>query len=259
MSDYQHSSDKSGKKDVFDKIGSKNSFFFGLGSGVAGFFVVGFFVLLGVFLTSGGNSGRSVQANNNPSVNPSPTHAAPNGGTQISLTLSEDDWVRGDANAPITIVEFSDFDCPFCQRHHDTMNQLIAQYDGQVNWVYRHFPLTQLHPDAVKKANAAECAGGLGGEDSFWAYADAIFAGDEGGTDAELSAVAGNLGLNTAKFESCLTNGDYSDVVDNDSQNAVSAGGTGTPYNVIIAGDQQIPVNGAVPLEQFKSIIDSLL
>ncbi len=261
MNDYHQSQQPKRDKDLFDKIGSKNSFFFGLSSGVAGFFVIGFFVLLGVYMTGGGGGGgRTVQANKNPSVNPTPTQPAnPGAGAPVDVQLSEDDWVRGDENAKISIVEFSDYDCPFCSRHHETMKQILDEYPGDVNWVYRHFPLEQLHPFAKKKSEAAECVGSLAGADAFWKFTDAIFEGDEGGTDAELAALAAQAGANQSKFQTCLTNGDFTDVVENDTQNALAAGGSGTPYNVIIAGDQTIPVNGAVPFEQFKSIIDSLL
>ena len=260
MNDYHQSTQKKCEKDLFEKIGSKHSFFFGLGSGIAGFFVIGFFVLLGIYMSGGGTSGRTVQANKNPSVNPTPTQPTdPSAGAPIDVALSEDDWVRGDAGAKISIVEFSDYDCPFCSRHHDTMKRILEEYPGDVNWVYRHFPLEQLHPFAKKKSEAAECVGAIAGADAFWKFTDDIFEQDEGGSDAELSTLAVQAGANKAKFESCLTNGDFTDVVENDTQTALAAGGSGTPYNVIIAGDQTIPVNGAVPFEQFKSIIDSLL
>lgn len=255
---YSQGSQKPKDKDVFEKIGPKNSFFFGLGSGVAGFFIIGFFILLGVFLTSGigGGNGRTVKADPNPSIAPNPTQ--PEAGP-IELELSDDDWIRGDKNAKITIVEYSDFDCPFCTRHHATMKQILEAYPKDVNWVYRHFPLAQLHPNAEKKARAAECVGSLAGADAFWKFSDSLFDGEEGGTDAELGPLAAAAGANQSKFLTCLANEDFADVVDNDTQTALSAGGSGTPYNVIVAGDQRIPVNGAVPFEQFKSIIDSLL
>ncbi|MBT4516971.1 MAG: thioredoxin domain-containing protein [Candidatus Komeilibacteria bacterium] len=102
-----------------------------------------------------------VSADDNPAIN-------------ISGYNKDIDWLRGDKDAKITIVEFSDIDCPFCKRFHTTMKQIITDYDGQVNWVYRHFPLTNLHPDATKKAEAAECAGDVGGSDKFWQFVDAL-------------------------------------------------------------------------------------
>jgi len=89
--------------------------------------------------------------------------------------VTQDDWIKGDKNAPISIVEYSDIDCPFCKRHHPTLDQLVEEYDGQVNWVYRHFPLDQLHPDARKKAEASECAGDQGGNEAFWEFLDLLY------------------------------------------------------------------------------------
>lgn len=246
------------EKDLFEKIGPKNSFWAGLMSGVGAFFVIGFFVLLGLhFGGGGGDNGGPAFAGNNPSVNP-PTQR-PTSGDPTSVSVAKDDWIRGDKNAPISIVEFSDLDCPFCARHHATMLKIIDEYDGKVNWVYRHFPLDQLHPDARKKAEATECAGDIGGQDGFWDYTDAIFERQEGGTDAELAQIAQDVGLNKGKFEKCLSSGKFSDKVDEQSSGAVAAGGTGTPYNVVVSGDNKVPVNGAVPFEQFASIIDNML
>ncbi len=87
--------------------------------------------------------------------------------------IGDNDWVLGDKDAEITIIEFSDLDCPYCKRFHGTMHQVINEYDN-VNWVYRHFPLPSLHPDATRKAEASECAGDLGGNDKFWEFIDII-------------------------------------------------------------------------------------
>jgi protein-disulfide isomerase len=86
------------------------------------------------------------------------------------------DHIRGDINAPVKIVEFSDIDCPFCKRFHSTMQEVMKTYgdSGKVAWVYRHFPLTQLHPDAANKAEASECVAELGGNDKFWAFVDGL-------------------------------------------------------------------------------------
>ncbi len=87
--------------------------------------------------------------------------------------IKDGDRVLGDKDAPITIVEFSDLDCPFCKRFHVTMHQVIDNYDN-VNWVFRHFPLPQLHPDATNKAKTAECVGDVAGEDKFWEFVDVL-------------------------------------------------------------------------------------
>ncbi len=250
MSESSHSS-------VFEKIGAKVSFYLGLVVGVGGLFIVGFFVLLGLVFNGGLLSNKSDSGNTNVAqVQPTDPNAAP---PVIELTLKKDEWVRGSKKASVSIVEFSDLECPFCKRHHETMVQLMKDYDGKVNWIYRHFPLLSLHPNAEHKAVATECAGSIGGQDGFWNYTDAIFNGDEGGDDAELSAIAKQVGLNTSKFDTCLKEGKLKKEVDEDAKAALAAGGTGTPYNIILVGDQKIPVNGAVPIEQFKQILDQVL
>lgn len=86
------------------------------------------------------------------------------------------DWIFGDKSAAISIVEYSDMECPFCQRFHLTMKQVMDQYKGKVNWIYRHFPLTTIHPSAMNLAQASECVGEIGGNDKFWKFVDATFA-----------------------------------------------------------------------------------
>jgi protein-disulfide isomerase len=85
------------------------------------------------------------------------------------------DFVRGDRNARVLLIEYSDYDCPFCIRFHNTAIQLIEKYAGQIAWIYRQFPLDSLHPDARIKSQGAYCAGKLGGNDAFWAFSDAMF------------------------------------------------------------------------------------
>ena len=108
----------------------------------------------------------------------------PNGGSNAQQgaeenvpPVSQDDHILGDPNAPVVIVEYSDIECPFCKQFHVTMQQIIDEYgrDGQVAWVYRHFPLAQLHPNAPRLAEAAECVNELGGSQAFWGFLDEIF------------------------------------------------------------------------------------
>lgn len=90
--------------------------------------------------------------------------------------VSAQDHIRGDANAPVKVVEYSDLDCPFCKQFHVTMNQVMEEYgkQGRVAWVFRHFPLEQLHPDAPRKAQASECMSELGGQQAFWNFVDKV-------------------------------------------------------------------------------------
>ena len=84
------------------------------------------------------------------------------------------DYVKGNKDARFTLIEYSDIDCPFCKRFHPTAQQLVDEYNGQVSWVYRQFPLDQLHPNARVKAQGARCAGKLGGAEAFWKYLDDV-------------------------------------------------------------------------------------
>jgi protein-disulfide isomerase len=172
-------------------------------------------------------------------------------------SVNDKDWMRGDKDAKITIIEFSDMDCPFCSRFHASMKQVMTSYDGKVNWVYRHFPLTSLHPDASKKAEAAECVGELGGNDKFWVFIDKIFEGSE--TISGLADIAVSAGVDKSKFQTCLDSGKHSITVQAQTKDAQRAGGRGTPYSIIISGNQKIAMPGALPYESIKSSLDALL
>lgn len=186
--------------------------------------------------------------------------------------ISETDHIRGDINAPIKIVEYSDTECPFCQRFHFTMKQVMDEYgkDGKVAWVYRHSPLYKpnaqgqsLHSKAGKEAEALECANELGGNEKFWAYADRIYEispMNNGLDPAELPKIAQYVGLDVAKFNTCLNSGKYQEYIDKDLQNAIDTGGGGTPWSIIVAKDgKKYPINGAQPYEVVKQKIDAAL
>lgn len=176
--------------------------------------------------------------------------------------VSGDDHIRGNPDAPIKIVEFSDLECPFCKSFHPTMQQVLAAYGSQVAWVYRHFPLDTIHPKARKEAEAAECAALQGGNDAFWAYVDRLFeiTPSNNGLDlALLPEIAEDIGLNKGEFKTCLDSGKYASRVEADLQDAVNSGGRGTPYSVIIAPSGNYPLSGALPFERVKLIIDQVL
>ncbi len=250
------------QKGFMQNLNPKSAFKIGLLSGLAIMFVIGFFTLLGFMLNKGDKVVAYNSGNNN---NGSPTAPAPqpSGTGNINLKpVDNNDWIKGDKNAKISIVEFSDTECPFCKRFHSTMQQVVDEYDGQVNWIYRHFPLVSLHSKAPKEAEATECAGELGGNDGFWAYIDRLFevTPTNNGLDLnQLPVIAQDVGLDVNKFQECLDSGKYANKVQDHLKQAQAAGGRGTPYSIIVAGDKKIPLNGALPLEQIKSMIDPLL
>ncbi len=180
--------------------------------------------------------------------------------------ISKDDHIRGNPDAPVKIVEYSDTECPFCKRFHDIMKQVMNEYgkDGKVAWVYRHFPLEQLHPvKARNEAIAFECAGELGGNDKFWEYADRLYEitpSNNGLDQAELPKIAKYVGLDVAKFNACLTSGKYDKHIEEDTQNAMATGGNGTPWSIVVGKDgKKYPLSGAQPYASIKQLIDLAL
>lgn len=175
--------------------------------------------------------------------------------------VDAEDHILGNPDAPVKIVEFSDLECPFCKSFHPTMKQILSEYgkDGQVAWVYRHFPLDSIHPKARKEAEAAECADELGGDEKFWAYVDRIFEVTPSNNRLEperLLEIAEYVGLSRTQFESCLASGRQAERVSKDLEDAINSGGDGTPYTVVVTkkGDF-FPFSGALPYARVKAIV----
>lgn len=204
-------------------------------------------------------AGNAVKAQ--PAANNAAAPAEPEAG-EVDPVTSED-WVRGDRSAPLALIEYSDLECPFCKQFHPTAEQLISEYDGQVMWVYRHFPLTQIHSQASKESVAAECAGKLAGNDGFWKYIDAVYeiTPSNNGLDlTKLPTIATQIGLNQNAFQTCLDANDTT-LVDADYDSGVKAGITGTPGNILLnikTGETKL-IPGAVPYANLKAAVDSML
>lgn len=167
----------------------------------------------------------------------------------------DDDPVLGNKNAPLTIVEFSDFQCSFCKRvRDDAIAQIEERYikTGKVKLVYRDFPLTSIHPMAQKSAEASECADEQG---KFWEYHNLIFERQVSLSLNSLKQWADELGLKTDDFNKCLDSGKYANEVNKDANDAQRAGGQGTPFFII--GNQII--SGAQPFSAFQAAIESQL
>lgn len=181
------------------------------------------------------------------------------------LPVTSEDHIRGNPDAPVKIVEYSDTECPFCKRFHTTMQQVMEEYGntGQVAWVYRHFPIDQLHSKARREAVATECAGELGGNDKFWAYLDRmmeITPANNGLDLIELPKIAQYIGLNTQEFNECLTSGRYDEKIENHVQNAVATGGNGTPWSIVVGKNvKKYPLSGAQPYTAVKQLIELAL
>jgi protein-disulfide isomerase len=178
--------------------------------------------------------------------------------------ITSEDRVRGDLNAPVVIVEYSDTECYFCKQFHQTMKRIYDEYgsDGKVAWVYRHFPLEQIHLRAREEAHALECAGELGGNDKFWQYTDRLYEITPANgplESGELNRIAQFVGLDLTAFNACLNSGKYNDKITADLENAVATGGRGTPWSIVITKDGMAPLSGAQPYEVVKMMIESLL
>ena len=174
---------------------------------------------------------------------------------QVALNLSEPRQVveakgpaRGPENAPVTMVEFSDFQCPYCGRAHDTVEQVMQSYPGKVKLVFRHFPL-DFHKNAEKAAEAAMCANEQG---KFWEYHDVLFKNQQTLEVAQLKDHAKSVGLDGTSFSACLDSGKYKKTVDDDMAAGQKVGVTGTPAFFI----NGVMLSGAQPFDEFKKVID---
>ena len=175
------------------------------------------------------------------------------------------DHIYGNPDAIVSLIEYSDFECPFCKRFHLTAKRIVDTYAGKVNWVYRHFPLEFHNPGAQSQAEASECAASLGGNDAFWKYADAIYkrtqSNGNGFPVSALVPLAVEMGLNETDFRDCLESGKTKARVLEDSEEGVQIGITGTPGNILLnnrSGDV-ILRPGAVPFKSLQQSVDRLL
>lgn len=226
------------------------------------FFIPGSILLAGLFIggavfyTGGmGQGGVTAERTTATAERGVPTRAVDNNGSTVTFTIGEDDHVRGNPNAKITLVEFSDFQCPFCSRFHPTAKQALQEYGNDIRWAYKHFPLDSIHPQARPAAEASECVWAQKGDEGFWEFADAMFENQSRLGNAFYQEVAQQIGVNLSQFQTCVSERTYQDKVEQDYQQGVEGGVTGTPGSFV----NGTPVKGAVPYEQLKSIIEAEL
>ena len=191
-----------------------------------------------------------------PAPNPTPTQPSPTQPQKLTIDEDDDPFI-GDKNAPVTIVSFEDYQCPFCSRaFKQTFPLLKSEYidTGKVKFVYRDFPLDSIHPFATPAAEAAECVRDAAGgsNEVYFEYHDKIFAGQGSLNEASFKQWAQELGYD---IDSCLSSGTFKAEVKKDLADAQAAGGRGTPYFVINGK----PLSGAQPFEAFKQVIDAEL
>ncbi len=256
--------EKKASESIFSSMPSKFAFWAGVVTATAVFAAVGFAVMLtlvlkGVEFDSGSKTGKS---NSNSAAAKVNANSDKGGAAAVASGSVDPDSLRNvRGSGDLTIVEYSDTECPFCKRFHPTMQQVIDEYDGKVAWSYKHFPLASLHPKAEREAVATECAGNQG---KFWEYIDLVFErtpSNNGLEDAELFTIASDIGLDVDQFTTCVENNETVDTVRADLKEAQALGGTGTPFSVIIDenGDVLKTIPGALQYDAIASLLDSLL
>ena len=177
--------------------------------------------------------------------------------------VSPSDYILGNPDAKIKIVEYSDTGCPFCKMFHFTMHRIVEEYNGEVAWVYRHFPILSLHPYAFEEAVASECASEQGGNEMFWNYIDEIYTrtnSDNTFTKSDLEDIASDLSLDLNQFNTCMASGKYDEKIEQDILDGQLGGVRGTPSSFIVVDGKVVDqIQGAAPYENVKAQIEFYL
>jgi protein-disulfide isomerase len=181
--------------------------------------------------------------------------------------ISQEDYISGNPDAEIIIIEYSDIECPYCKTYHNNLKQVMEEYGktGIVAHVFRHLPIEQLHQNAWIEAQAVECAGKIGGNEKFWKYLNTVFEKTKSNDGLKLIAlpeIAKEIEIDVEKFEICLKNNETKDIVqaDFDEANALLDGKIGTPFTMFLTKDgRQTPMMGLMNVDDIKMIINTLL
>ncbi len=169
----------------------------------------------------------------------------------VDIQITESDHVLGGKDTKVTLVVYSDLQCPYCTKHHETVKALAKKYRDKIRIVFRHFPLS-FHEYANAAANASECAGEQG---KFWEFVDSAFKNQANFNDSLWAKLAGDLKLNTAKFSKCVTDKKYEGKINSDASSGSAYGVQGTPAT-FVNGEL---VSGAVPQSEFETNINKML
>lgn len=185
------------------------------------------------------------------------------GDSALVRAVNASDHILGNPAAPVMIVEYSDFDCTYCKDFNETLHQIIANEGarGKVAWVFRQFPLSELHPNAFAHARAAECIAATAGNDAFWKFSAALFK-NQPVDPTRYSAIASSLGITGDAFATCYASA--ATTVDAritaDRQNAFDIGAEGTPYSLILVkGKTPIIMNGGYPYDAVQQLVRQAL
>lgn len=175
--------------------------------------------------------------------------------------VSESDHQLGASDPKLTLVEYSDLECPFCAQFHPVVKQVAEELSGEVAWVYRHFPLTQIHPNALPAALASECVAQQKGNADFWNFVDAIFLQQAVLGQQLLETLAEEQGISAAQLKACMEKEETLAVVQQQFNDAVAAGGQGTPFTAVLDADgkQIATFPGSMTYAQLRGQVDALL
>ncbi|MEX0909890.1 MAG: thioredoxin domain-containing protein [Candidatus Paceibacterota bacterium] len=262
---------------------NKSTLFLPISIVVAGL-LIGIFSAGAIIYSSNNNSGvnHPEQAGTSPKI------------AEISYrAVSDEDYIRGSLDAPVTLIDYSDLECPFCKRHHSTLLALRENFkENDFAWIYRHFPIAQLHAKAIPESVASECVALQAGQEGFWNFTDIVYeiTPSNDGLDLELiGTYAQEAGVTDLEaFQTCYDNQETLSLVEADLTDAESALATGTPYSLIVSDREinrrtrnaifselqkvtateyatfaenefAVGISGALPLETFQAIIDILI
>ena len=258
MTFIESSDNSKSKSSLFSVLDAKTSFWLGFGVAILSIGTIGFIILGSCLLRNSCSIGSLTAKSNTDSLvdtTGTDTNTAPTPTENVPV-VTKDDHVRGNVNAKITLVEYSDFQCPYCGSFHPTMNKIMTEYKDKVRWVYRHFPLS-FHPNAQPSALASECASEQG---KFWEFADAMFANQDSLGDEYYKKLATDNKLNINKFNDCYTSKKYLSKIQSQAQTGGAAGVDGTPGTFVVdQNGNAVPLKGAVSFETIKAEIDKLL
>jgi protein-disulfide isomerase len=197
------------------------------------------------------------------------------GGTATPTTvfagraIDSTDFVEGNTKSKVIVVEYSDPECPFCVQVHPSMKQIRTEYESKIGFVYRYFPLTQIHPHAYDESRALFCAGKVGGKDMFFSYIDTLFGYKTTNKTTQLPAtgkedLAKQVGIDTAGFANCMASQESRTAIDNSTADGIAAGVQGTPASFVLVKTRKgyevvSMIDGARPYSYIKAAVDEAL
>jgi protein-disulfide isomerase len=251
-----HDKDQERKEQVVFKTPPKMAFLIGILSGVTLTALVAFGMMYSVLKTEAadgtlGSSNAKVAGAEIDADNPSPAPTPAPAPTKVDIAVTDDDHIRGDKDSAVTLIQYTEFECPFSARVQPTIDQILEDYKGKVKLIFRHFPLS-FHQNAQKAAEASECAADQG---KFWEMHDIMFENQTALDIDSLKSYAKGLGLNTLTFNSCLDSGKYEKKVKDDFTEGGKYGVQGTPATFV----DGVLVSGAQPYENFQAAVENAL